>query len=96
MLINISFIGPSGSGKTTCARIASGILRDWDFHVAGCNVAGPLHRIQAYAHKQLSIPESGQDGKLLAFIAEHYEPYLISSFKEFVRAEYELTRSVPD
>lgn len=83
--IRVAFVGPSGSGKSTCLKYAFNIIRDtyYPIIVHRADVATPLHEIQHEAYGKFGIVtrEGGrQDGKLLAFLAEHFEPYLGSHF----------------
>ena len=88
--LRVAFVGPSGSGKSTCFRYAFDAIRDayYPVIVHRADVATPLHEIQheAYgkfgiiAREETSIEGTRQDGKLLAFLAEHFEPYLGSYF----------------
>lgn len=83
--IRVAFVGPSGSGKSTCRRYAFDIIRDTYYPIIlhRADVATPLHEIQHEAYGKFGIVtrEGGrQDGKLLAFLAEHFEQYLGSYF----------------
>ena len=79
----ISFFGPSGSGKSTCRLIAEAYLRDKGYLTHSLNVAYPLRCIQAYAYDLFELGKQDpsdedfrQDGKLLGFLAQHFESHL--------------------
>ena len=84
--LRIAFVGPSGSGKSTCLQLAFDAIKEtYDpVIVYRADVATPLHEIQHEAYGKFGIIDKeetpiegmGQDGKLLAFLAEHFEPHL--------------------
>lgn len=78
----IAFFGVSGSGKTTATEYLKGEGQDFlpNFDIIVLNVAKPLHDIQSYAYEQFGIPNTGQDAKLLQFLARHFENRLGDSF----------------
>lgn len=85
----IAFVGPSGVGKSTAYVFAASYLRDNGYDVWSCNVALPLRKIQKYAYTTFYLRNPGdpcefdfrQDGKLLAFLANHFEKQLPDDFK---------------
>jgi hypothetical protein len=87
--ILLSFVGPSGSGKTTAAKFAVEMLREKGICTARLDVAEPLREIQSFAYARFGRPSPGdaskpetflQDGKLLGFLAGHFENFLQDSF----------------
>jgi hypothetical protein len=94
MIRRLAFVGPSGSGKTTAAQYAAEVLSGHDFKVERLDVALPLREIQEFAYKRMSSPKLPrlcgdptksetflQDGKLLGFLAHHFEDWLTIPFK---------------
>lgn len=75
-ILKLSFFGPSGSGKSTSAKMIEERNLLPDFKIIQANVAKPLHEIQAKAYQLFDIPNTGQDGKLLQFLAKHFEDHL--------------------
>lgn len=75
-ILKVSFFGPSGSGKSTSARLIGEKNLLPDYKIIQANVAKPLHEIQAHAYELFNIPNTGQDGALLQFLAKHFEEHL--------------------
>ena len=81
--LRIAFVGASGSGKSTCLQFAFDAIRETcdPVIVHRADVAAPLHEIQHEAYGKFGIIDReetpiegmGQDGKLLAFLAKHFE-----------------------
>ena len=86
--ILISFFGPSGVGKSSCLNFAGKYLESKGCEVFHVNVAYPLRSIQAYAYKVFGkgkqCPDDAnfkQDGRLLGFLAQHFEDRLGPTFE---------------
>ena len=81
--IKIAFVGRSGSGKTTCGEIMRRIIkrRYPKYRTVGLNVARPLHWAQAYLYRTFGLKNTGQDGVLLQFLAQHFEHRLGPVFR---------------
>jgi len=77
-IIKISLFGPSGSGKSTAAELMVKIIEKKypEYQVILANVAEPLYLIQDFAYRQFGLPNTGQDRKLLQFLAQHFEQQL--------------------
>ena len=82
--LRICFFGPSGSGKSTCFAFAEDAIHEhidrW-LRVVHADVARPLHESQRLVYLQMGlIPhdtiEMPHDGKLLSFLASHFESHL--------------------
>lgn len=90
-VIKVSFVGPSGSGKSTAAEYYSEMFakKHPGWKIIKLNVAAPLHKIQKYSYKTFGLKNTGQDGKLLQFIASHFSdslgPTFVSSLKEVIK-----------
>ena len=86
--IRICFFGPSGSGKSTCFGFAEDAIRervDGNPKIVRADVAAPLREAQWSVYLKMSLIPNGmmtkpdqmpQDGKLLSFLASHFEKYL--------------------
>ena len=76
--IKISFFGPSGSGKSTASKLSREIFSELlpMYWFKRCDVAEPLHLIQAYIYDKMGSKSSSQDGKLLQFLAKQFEDNL--------------------
>lgn len=81
----VAFVGPSCAGKSTCYEYALPELVRLGYLVFRCDVAVPLRRIQQFAYSQFGLKSPGyadvptefkQDGKLLSFLAQHFEERL--------------------
>ena len=90
--IFVSFIGPSGSGKSTCRQFAEKYLRERGYDVYHVDVAAPLRQIQTYAYELFTKKSQDataldykQDGRLLQFLAEHFEDRLGPTFKASIK-----------
>ena len=74
-ILKLSFFGLSGAGKGTACTLASLYIRQKEpfaeFFYA--DVASPLHKIQQFIYSQFGLKNSGQDGKLLQFLAKNYQ-----------------------
>lgn len=81
-MTKISLFGQSGSGKSTAAEILRRVIEEKNpkRKVVKLNVAEPLHAIQAFAYKQFGRENTGQDGKLMQFLASHFERELEPTF----------------
>nr|NQU92150.1 hypothetical protein [Bacteroidota bacterium] len=77
-IVKISLFGPSGSGKSTAAELMVKIIEEkyLKYQVILANVAEPLHFIQDLAYRQFGLSNTGQDRKLLQFLAQHFEQRL--------------------
>lgn len=77
-IVKISLFGPSGSGKSTVAKLIMKIIHEEysEYQAILANVAEPLHLIQDFAYRQFGLLNTGQDGKLLQFLAQHFEQWL--------------------
>lgn len=80
-IIKLSLYGLSGSGKSTAGKIFRRLFRRRypEARVINANVAQPLHRIQDYCYRQFGLPNTGQDGQLLQFMAGHFANHLGSA-----------------
>lgn len=78
----IAFYGLSGSGKTTAIEYIKGEHKKIipGYKIVILNVGEPLHKIQAYAYELFAMENRGQDGKLLQFLAKHFEERLGPTF----------------
>lgn len=85
----ISFFGPSTAGKSTCYTFAKERLEQLNYFPVRLDVALPLRQIQKEAYEVFQIEDPGkpdlpenfrQDGKLLEFLAEHFQNFLGSAF----------------
>ena len=81
----VAFVGPSCAGKSTCYEYALPELVRLGYLAFRCDVAIPLRCIQQFAYRQFGLASPGyadvptefkQDGKLLAFLAKHFEERL--------------------
>lgn len=82
----LCFFGPSGSGKSTAAAIAQKYLTQQNYIVHKINVGEPLHQIQEYIYSTFNLPNTGQDGSLLQFIAKHFELQLGPHFSKKIQS----------
>lgn len=85
-IIKLCFFGPSGSGKSTVAVLAKKILLEKNYSVQKINVGQPLHQIQDYIYDLFDLPNTGQDGQLLQFIAHHFEGSLGPYFSQKIES----------
>lgn len=81
----LCFFGPSGSGKSTAADIAQKYLIQQNYIVQKVNVGEPLHQIQEYIYSAFNLPNTGQDGSLLQFVAKHFESQLGPHFSKKIQ-----------
>jgi len=77
----ISFFGKSGSGKSTAAEIAMDYLNKQGIKSEKMGVAQPLHQMQKTCYGVLGIEMQGQDGRLLQFLAGHFEEEMLKNFE---------------
>jgi len=87
--LSICFFGPSGSGKSTCFEMARDAMLDRldlrdGARVHRADVAEPLHDIQRAAYDRLGLDSTGQDGRLLSFLADHFGPHLGTAIRSLV------------
>lgn len=90
--LRICFFGPSGSGKSTCFAFAEDAIHEHinrGLRVIHADVARPLHESQRLVYLQMGlIPhdaiEIPHDGKLLSFLASHFESHLGPIFMSYV------------
>lgn len=82
----LSFVGPSGSGKSTCYKYAEEALNAYNYDCYRIDIAEPLREIQEFAYNRFYKQSPGwyadpttfkQDGKLLGFLAAHFEEDLV-------------------
>ena len=78
----ISFFGKSGSGKSTAAELVREYLDEQGIRSEKIGVAQPLHEMQKACYSVLGIEVVGQDGKLLQFLAGHFEKEMLKNFEE--------------
>ncbi len=83
--LRICFFGPSGSGKSTCFGFAEDAIRervDGRPEIVRADVAAPLREAQWSVYLKMGLIPNGmmtkpdqmpQDGKLLSFLASHFE-----------------------
>jgi len=83
--IRICFFGPSGSGKSTCFEFARDAVRGHIAHppkIVRADVASPLREAQWLVYLKMGLirgdmmtkpDQMPQDGKLLSFLASHFE-----------------------
>ncbi|MDZ4662376.1 MAG: ATP-binding protein [Pseudomonadota bacterium] len=99
--MKLCFFGPSGSGKSTAADIACSLLKN-QYTVVRLDVATPLREIQNLSREVFNLPPAGSpdkpssfasDGKLLSFLAEHYESQLPISFENRLNKSLETLQS---
>jgi|GEM_PF-1476269 len=96
--LSICFFGPSGSGKSTCFEIARDAMLDRlnlrdGASVHRADVAEPLHDIQRAAYNRLGLDSTGQDGRLLSFLADHFRPHLGTAIRSLVDQACESRRA---
>lgn len=94
----VCFFGPSGSGKSTCFRFAEDAVRErvgQGFRVVRADVAAPLHEAQWSVYLKMGLipndmmtkpDQMPQDGKLLSFLASHFEESLGPACASYVEA----------
>lgn len=76
-ILKLALFGVSGSGKSTAAKLLIEKVKKWpDYKLIQVNVAEPLHQIQKFTYEQFGLANTGQDGKLLEFLAGHFEKHL--------------------
>ncbi len=83
--LRVCFFGPSGSGKSTCFRFAEDAMREriaGKPQIARADVAAPLREAQWSVYLKMGLIPGGmmtkpdqmpQDGRLLSFLASHFE-----------------------
>lgn len=87
--LRICFFGPSGSGKSTCFGFAEDAIHervDKKLQVVRADVARPLREAQWSVYLKMGLippydmttkpDQMPQDGKLLAFLASHFQNHL--------------------
>lgn len=96
--LRICFFGPSGSGKSTCFRFAKDAMREriaGEPEVVRADVARPLREAQWSVYLEMGMipndmmtkPERmPQDGRLLSFLASHFESHLGPACAGYVEA----------
>ncbi len=84
--LKISFYGESGSGKGYVAEHLKTNLELSGTSSATIDIATPLHHIQAAAAHIFRLPERGQDGALLQFLAHHFVSQMARYFDDQLHA----------
>ncbi len=82
--LRLCFFGKeSGVGKSTAGALAYDYLSfEIKTHsVYRLNVAQPLHDIQSFAYQRFNLESTGQDGRLLQFLAAHFQARLGPTFQ---------------